>query len=212
MNAATSSVAARPPSDDDALVARLLAGDERAFAALVQEMHGSLVRIAQIFVGSRAIAEEVAQETWMGLLTGLSGFERRSALRTWIFRILTNRAKTRGVREKRSVPFSSIEEEHEDAVDPSRFKQNGRWESPPRLWDDDTPERILAARETVALLEQTIDALPPTQRAVFVLRDVEAVDAEDACNVLGISETNQRVLLHRARSKVRAALENHLDR
>ena len=195
------------------LVARLLGGDERAFAELVDGLHGSLVRIAHTFVGNRAVAEEVAQETWVAVLTGLPAFERRSSLKTWIFAILVKRAKTRGEREGRYVELAQPSgDDDEPAVDPARFTPNQRWGDPPRAWDEETPERLLARRETMALLERAIAALPTTQRAVVLLRDVEGLDADEACNVLSVSETNQRVLLHRARSKLRAALEEHMGR
>lgn len=201
------------PMDDATLVPRLLAGDEQAFASLVDGLHGSLVRIARIFVRDDSVAEEVAQETWRAVLEGLATFERRSSLKTWILRILTNQAKTRGVREARSVPMSALEppDEPEPAVDPGRFKPTGMWEAPPPAWHDETPERILGRREAMLALGRAIDTLPPAQRAVIVLRDVEGVDAAEVCNILQLTETNQRVLLHRARSKVRAALEPYME-
>lgn len=200
--------------EDLRLLGRLLAGDEAAFTALVEEHHAALVRLAQVFVSSRAVAEEVVQETWVGVLDGLASFEGRSSLKTWIFRILTNRAKTRGVREGRSVPFSALSNpEHgkEPAVDPARFRPDGRWASPPRRWEDDTPEKILSRREALMRLEAALEELPPNQRAVVTLRDVEGVEPSEACNILQISETNQRVLLHRARSKLRRALEEFVE-
>jgi RNA polymerase sigma-70 factor (ECF subfamily) len=211
--AAASSREAVASMDDATLVSRLLAGDEQAFAGLVDGLHGSLVRIARIFVRDDAVAEEVAQETWRAVLEGLPSFERRSSLKTWILRILANRAKTRGAREARSVPMSALEsqDEPEPAVDPSRFKPTGMWDAPPPAWDDDTPERLLGRREAMQALQRAIEALPPAQRAVIVLRDVEGVDAAEVCNILELTETNQRVLLHRARSKVRAALEPYME-
>jgi RNA polymerase sigma-70 factor (ECF subfamily) len=206
-------VAAASPSDAE-LLRRLRAGDEETFAALVDAHHGTMVRLALVFVRTRAAAEEVAQDAWVGVLKGLATFEERSSLKTWILRILTNRAKSRGVREGRSVPFSSIgdaDEEAEPAVDPERFAPNDMWAEPPRPWAYDTPERLLMRREALALVEKTIDELPPQQRAVILLRDVEGESAADVCNVLEISETNQRVLLHRARMRLRRALEQYLD-
>jgi RNA polymerase sigma-70 factor, ECF subfamily len=200
---------------DAGLVERLRARDEQAFAELIQLYHGPLLRLALGFVPSRAVAEEVVQETWVGVLDGLATFEGRSALKTWIFRILTNRAKTRGVRENRTVPFSGLsdpEGEHEPAVDPTRFQRNGMWGLPPRPWEDDAAEKILMTRQGLKELEAAIAALPPNQRVVVTLRDIEGLDAEEACNVLGISETNQRVLLHRARSKLRVVLERFVER
>lgn len=200
---------------DAALVKRLLDGDEAAFNGLVEQYHGRLLRLALAFVSDRASAEEVVQDTWLAILTGLRSFQGRSALKTWIFSILTNRAKTRGQRDKRTVPFSALSGQHsqeDPAVSPSRFTPSGRWSAPPEQWDRDTPERLLLRRETRALIEQTIAGLPPGQRAVVTLRDVEGLDATEACNILEISETNQRVLLHRARARVRTALEQHVQK
>jgi RNA polymerase sigma-70 factor (ECF subfamily) len=201
--------------DDAALIAALRARDERAFEALMREYNASLLRVAQIYVPSRAVAEEVVQETWIGVLNGIDRFEGRSSLKTWIFRILTNIAKTRGQREGRTVPFSALERPDsvpEAAVDPGRFRRPdderwpGHWASRPEPW----PEERLLAAETREVVERAIEQLPPAQRAVISLRDVEGWSAEEARNALGVSETNQRVLLHRARSKVRQALENYL--
>lgn len=211
---AASRRAGATPADDAALVARLLAGDEPAFASLVDELHGSLVRLALVFVRDPSVAEEVAQETWTAVLTGLRRFEGRSSLKRWIFHILTNLAKTRGIREGRSVPFSAFDTdaENEPAVDPARFKATGKWGAPPRAWDDETPERLLARRESMQLLERSIAALPPAQRVVVVLRDIEGLEPDEVCTILGLTESNQRVLLHRGRSKLRAALEEHIGR
>jgi RNA polymerase sigma-70 factor (ECF subfamily) len=170
-------------------------------------------------VPSQSVAEEVVQETWIGVLNGLRRFEGRSSLKTWIFRILTNQAKTRGVRERRSVPFSALEgpdgESGEPAVEAIRFAQSGpltgHWATPPRSWEEDTPEQLTLSRETREHVQRAIDALPPNQRSVISLRDVEGWSAPEVCNVLGLSETNQRVLLHRARSRVRRAIESYLD-
>jgi RNA polymerase sigma-70 factor (ECF subfamily) len=205
----------RASREDIALVKRLLDGDEAAFTALVEQYHGRLIRLALAFVSNRASAEEVVQDTWLGVLTGLPSFEGRSSLKTWIFSILTNRAKTRGRRDKRSVPFSALtsaDPEDEPAVDPSRFTPGGMWSTPPERWAEDTPERLLLRHETRSLIEHTIDDLPAVQRAVITLKDVEELDSAEVCNILEISETNQRVLLHRARARVRAALEQHLQR
>lgn len=171
------------------------------------------------FVSSRAVAEEVVQETWIGVLEGIGGFEERSSLKTWIFRILTNQAKSRGMRERRHAPFLSLghltEEPEAPAVDPSRFHISGywvdHWNFLPRYWDEETPERLLLSKEGLAQIEKAISALPPTQRQVITLRDIEGLSAEDVCNILSIGETNQRVLLHRARSHVRRALEEYLE-
>jgi RNA polymerase sigma-70 factor, ECF subfamily len=194
----------------------LRAGDEEAFRALVREYHASLVRVARIYVSTQAAAEEVAQETWLGVLNGLSRFEGRSSLRTWIFRILANVAKTRAKRDGRTLPFSALQDPGrvpEPAVDADRFldpehpRWPGHWALKPEPWPDDA----LVAAETRERLAEAIEALPATQRAVISLRDVEGWSSEEVRNALGLSETNQRVLLHRARSNVRAALESYLE-
>ena len=197
--------------DERTLVARLRAGEEAAFRALIEMYHAMLVRVARMYVSSQAVAEEVAQETWLAVLQGIDRFEERSSLKTWLFRILTNRAKTRGIREGRSLPFSALEAE-EPAVEPDRFHGGdhawpGHWSAPPRGF----PEERLLAAETREVIERAIEALPPTQRAVISLRDIEGWSADEVCNALTLSETNQRVLLHRARSAVRAALERYLE-
>lgn len=201
---------------DQALVDALRAGDEEAFRRIVREWHAPLVRVAQIFVPSRATAEEVAQETWVRVLGALERFEGRSSLRTWVFRILVNTAKTRAQRDGRVIPFSSLQEPGripEAAVDADRFRPEdderypGHWSSPP----GDLPEERLLAAETRDVIGKAIDALPPNQRAVVSLRDVEGWSSEEVRNALDISEVNQRVLLHRARARVRAALEEYLS-
>ncbi len=213
--AAGAGASARASSQDRALVDRLLAGDEAAFSFLIERYHAPLIRLALLFVSSRAVAEEVVQETWVAVLDGLRAFEGGSSLKTWIFRILTNRAKTRGVREGRSLPFSSLsdpESDREPAVDPARFQPSGAWAEPPQRWDDETPERLLLRQEAIQCLEKAIAELPPNQRAVVTLRDVEGLESSEVCNVLEISETNQRVLLHRARARLRRALEEFTER
>lgn len=194
-------------ADERRLVEALRAGDERAFEQLIRTYHASLLRVARMFVSSRSVAEEVVQETWVGVLKGIGRFEGRSSLRTWIFRILTNTAKTRAVREGRSLPFSALEEgAFEPAVDPARFEQ-GEWSTPP----EPLPEQALLGEEALRLVEDEIERLPPSQRAVITMRDVQGLSAEEVCNALELTETNQRVLLHRARSKVRRALEDHFS-
>lgn len=205
--------------EDAHVVEALRAGDERVFAELVT-MHGpAMLRVAQLFVRDRAVAEEVVQEAWLGVLRGIDGFEGRSSFKTWLFRILENQARTRAVREGRSLPFSALAREglggDEPAVDPDRFlphpDQLGRqWASHPLRFDD-LPESRLLAAETLAVAREAIDALPEAQRAVIVMRDVAGLPAEEVCAVLDVSEGNQRVLLHRARAKVRRALERHLE-
>ena len=199
---------------ESALVDALRAGDEEAFTQLVREYQPSLVRVARIYVPTQAAAEEVAQETWLGVLNGLDRFEGRSSLRTWIFRILTNIAKTRGQRDGRTLPFSALQDPGrvpEAAVDADRFldpehpRWPGHWAARPEPW----PEDALLSAETQAVIAEAIEALPATQRAVISLRDLEGWSSEEVRNALELSETNQRVLLHRARSKVRRALETY---
>jgi RNA polymerase sigma-70 factor, ECF subfamily len=202
--------------DDERLVEALRDGDERVFEQLTREYNASLLRVAQIYVTSRAVAEEVVQETWLGVLKGIERFEARSSLKTWIFRILTNIAKTRAQREGRTLPFSALERPDavpEPAVASDRFlppdhdRWPGHWASRPEPW----PEDRLLAGETRTVVQDAIDALPPPQRAVISLRDIEGWSSQETCNALGVTETNQRVLLHRARSKVRQALEDYLS-
>jgi len=199
---------------DAELVAALRDGDEAAFGALIDMYNPLLLRVAMMHVSSRAVAEEVVQETWVGILKGVDRFEGRSSLKTWIFRILVNTAKTRGEREARSVPFSSalIAGSDEPTVEPERFfaaghAQAGGWSLGPIGWE--TPEERLLAGESRDVILRTIEGLPPTQREVITLRDVEGWPSKEVCNALEITETNQRVLLHRARAKVRAALERY---
>jgi RNA polymerase sigma-70 factor (ECF subfamily) len=195
---------------DAALVAALRDGDEKAFAQLVDTYGAGMRRFALSIVRNAAVADEVVQEAWLGVLRGLDRFEGRASLRTWIFRIVANTASTRAERESRSIPFSTFASEAAEAgptVDPSRFRNPefpGGWTKFPEPWEH------LNAQETCQLIAAAIEALPPAQRLVISLRDVEGWSAEDVCNVLELSETNQRVLLHRARAKVRAALEQHI--
>jgi RNA polymerase sigma-70 factor (ECF subfamily) len=208
--------------DDEQLLLALRRRDEQAFAALVDRYHVRLVRLACLFVANQAVAEEVAQETWIGVLQGIDRFEGRSSFRTWLFRILTNQAKRRGQREARSMPFAAFSQDDAGdgesgwcAVDPERFRPASdewaeHWVSYPQNWRE-TPEERFLSHETRALVQQAIDALPPNQRIVITLRDVEGLTSAEVCNTLTISETYQRVLLHRARSKVRAQLERYLE-
>jgi RNA polymerase sigma-70 factor, ECF subfamily len=200
---------------DAQLVAALRAGDEEAFRALVRDWHSSLLRVAQIFVPTRALGEEVVQDTWLRVLGALDRFEGRSSLKTWVFRILVNTAKTRAQREGRVIPFSSLHDPSrvpEAAVEPERFLPDGHerfpggWSAPPRP----LPEENWIAAETRREIATAIDALPANQRAVISLRDVEGWSSDEVRNALDISEVNQRVLLHRARAKVRSALEDYL--
>ena len=202
-----------PAADEAAVLSALRAGDEAAFTRLVEMYHTSMVRLATAYVPSYAVAEEVAQEAWLGVLNGLDRFEGRSSLKTWIFRILTNIAKTRGAREQRSQPFSSVFDdigEDEATVDPDRFAKEGHWLLAPSGWGD-SPEDKLESAECQGLIQATIETLPPNQREVIRLRDVMGWTSEEVCNTLEVSETNQRVLLHRARARVRKALEEYFD-
>ena len=202
----------RDPSDERTVVDALRRGDERAFATLVADHTPMLVRVARMYVATDAVAEEVVQETWLGVLNGIDRFEGRASLRTWIFRILVNIAKTRGVREARSIPFSSVATPgDEPSVDPDRFLESGggSWALAPGPWQ--TPEERLLTGETRDVILRAITMLPPAQREVITLRDIEGWSSEEVRNALEVSETNQRVLLHRARSKVRAAIERHLN-
>jgi RNA polymerase sigma-70 factor, ECF subfamily len=198
--------------DDSELVRRIQAGDRDAFAALVRRHGGALLRFARVFVREQPVAEEVVQETWMAVLEGLEAFEGRASFKTWLYRILANRARTRAVREARSVPFSALAEVEGDehAVDPERFDAGGMWRDPPMGWTDETPERLALEAETRAVMEAAVQALPAAQRAVLVLRDEDGLETEEICNLLGLTVTNQRVLLHRARTRVRQALEEHM--
>lgn len=198
--------------DERALIDRILRGEGAAFASLVDRYHGKMLRLALLFVKDPAAAEEVAQDAWIGVLEGLATFEGRSSLKTWIFRILANRARTRATRDARSVPFSALAgaEGDDPAVEPERFDQAGHWSDGPGRWDEESPEKLALRRETMAVLETAMAGLPAGQRAVLTLRDVEGMEADDICNVLGITVTNQRVLLHRARSRVRRALDRHM--
>lgn len=204
-------------ADDLALVDGLRAGDDSAFAALMDLYSPALLRVARMYVPSDAVAEEVVQETWLGVLNGIERFEGRSSLKTWLFRILTNIAKTRGERERRSFPFSSTAEavqgvEGEPSVDPDRFQGAGdrwprHWALGPTAWE--LPEEALLSGELRGVILRAIELLPHAQREVITLRDIEGWPTADICNALAITETNQRVLLHRARSRVRAAIEEY---
>jgi RNA polymerase sigma-70 factor, ECF subfamily len=204
----------RTSTDDLALVELLRAGDETAFMMLIDELGPSMHRVARMFVSSDAVADEVVQEAWLGVLRGLDGFEGRSSLRTWIFRILVNTAKTRGKRESRSVPFAALmgDDLDEPSFDPARFLSSGEaagsWSTLPFDWRG-MPEDRAEATETLRVVAGAIAMLPPMQAEVIRLRDVLGWSSEEVRNALDISETNQRVLLHRARAKVRSALEEH---
>jgi RNA polymerase sigma-70 factor (ECF subfamily) len=200
---------------DAALLAALRSGDAQAFAQLVDRHHAALVRVARQYVATREVAEDVAQDAWLGLLRGLDGFEGRSSLRTYLFRIAMNLARTRGARETRSAPFSSLarDEEHGPAVDPERFVQApavgaGHWISPLRPWGS-SAEQAALSDEALQIFDDAIAALPEAQRRVVTLRDVEGFDAGEVCDLLELSEGNQRVLLHRARTRLRQTLADY---
>ena len=204
-----------PAAAEAALLERLRAGDEAAFEGLVAGLYGTMLTVARTYVKDRAVAEEVVQETWLGVINGLDRFEGRSSLKTWILSILVNQAKTRGTREARSVPFASLEpEDHSPAVDPERFRgpheqYTGGWRAFPANWK--AADELVQDRETIRVAMRAIADLPLTQQTVIRMRDVEGYSAEEVCATLDVSAANQRVLLHRARSRVRSALEGHLD-
>jgi RNA polymerase sigma-70 factor (ECF subfamily) len=207
------------PPDEAALLAALRSGDRDAFEQLVDDLSPGLLRVAMQHTPSRAVAEEVVQDTWIAVINGIDRFEGRSSLRTWIYRILLNIARTRGKRERRTLPFSYFRRRAEEggdeaAVEPERFQgrggeQPGGWARPPIDWA--APEDRLATAEARQVMLEAIAALPPRQREVITMRDLQGLTAEEARNALDVSETNQRVLLHRARSKVREALERYYD-
>ena len=199
---------------DAALLEGLRAGDEAAFLALVRKYNPMMHRIALTYVRTPSVAEEVVQDAWVGVLRSLPRFEGRSLLRTWLLKILANRARTRGVREARSVPFSTLTDD-EPSVAAERFRGNddrypGHWIALPTDWST-LPEHQLLAQETLAYVDAAIRELPARQHEVMLLRDVEGWSSEEVCDALGLSEGNQRVLLHRARSRVRASLESYLE-
>ena len=205
-------------TNDEILVAALRVRDDAAFAWLLDQYSGTLRRLARAHVASDAAADEVVQEAWLAVITGIGRFERRSSLKTWIHRIVLNIARTKGMREHRTVPFASLASEAdsaEPAIDPARFQPAatpgvGHWASPPVPWDEE-PETRLAAGETLDVVRRAVAELPAGQQMVITLRDLEGWPSGEVCNALDISETNQRVLLHRARAKVRTALEHHFE-
>jgi len=207
------------PADEQGLLEALLRGDEAAFVHLVERYHSSFVRLARAYVGE-VIAEEVAQEAWLGILRGLHQFAGRASLKTWMYRILINGAKRRALRERQSLPFSAVwettSEPFEPAVGADRFRGPGDawpggWVSCPQSWGE-APEERLLSKEVRNQIERAIDGLPPSQRSVVLLRDVQGLSAAEVCAALQVSEANQRVLLHRGRSRVRRVLEAYLGR
>jgi RNA polymerase sigma-70 factor, ECF subfamily len=193
------------PDEDGELVARLRAGEEQAFVTLVARHHAAMLRLAGSYVSSAAVAEEVVQDTWIGVLRGIDGFAGRSSFRTWLLRILVNRAMSTGVRERRSIAVG----DSGPVVDRARFDATGAWMSPPQHWIEDSDDRMLALG-LADQIQEALGALPARQREVVVLRDVDGLSGQEVCDVLEISEANQRVLLHRGRSHLRQALEDDL--
>ena len=192
---------------DGELLIRLRSGDERAFVSLVRRYQEQMLRLAAGFVPSRAVAEEVVQDTWLAVLRGLDAFEGRSSLKTWLFRILVNQARTTGTKEHRSVPVP----DPEPAVDPARFEASGGWADPPEHWIE-AAEGRLEAGKLADRLRVLMDELPARQREVVLLRDVEELTSDEVCSVLSISDGNQRVLLHRGRSRLRQLFEDEFRR
>jgi RNA polymerase sigma-70 factor, ECF subfamily len=208
----------RDPDADGDLLRRLRDGEEEAFVVLVERYHGAMIRFAHGFVRERTVAEEVVQDAWLGVLHGLADFAGRSSLKSWVFAIVANKAKTRAGKEARSIPFSALAAQEasgtQPAVDPGRFlgadaEWPGHWARPPESWGD-RPEEHLLGQETMREIGRILEGLPAVQRMVITLRDVEGLDTRSVCNVLSLTETNVRVLLHRARSRVRGQLEQRL--
>lgn len=205
-------------ADDQVLVTALRRGDEAAFGWLVDRYSSPLQRLARSYVATPAAADDVVQDTWLAVITGIDRFEQRASVKTWLYRILMNVARTKGVKEHRNIPFASLGpelESDEPAVVPTRFqgprdRTPRHWAAPPVPWDEEPEERLMAG-ETLSVVATAIQQLPPNQQSVITLRDVDGWSADEVCNALGLTETNQRVLLHRARSKVRQTLEAHFE-
>jgi RNA polymerase sigma-70 factor, ECF subfamily len=197
--------------NDPTFLAMLRDGDQRAYQRLIRRFHGSLVGVAAAIIGSHAQGEEVVQDAWLAVHAGIGRFEGRSSLITWIFSIVLNRARTRASREARTVglpDFSDGGEPGERAVPLSAFQPDGHWVETPHLWDEVSPERIVGGRQLWEHVQQAIERLPAAQRAVLILRDIEQCEAQEACDLLQISAENQRVLLHRARGRIRATIDS----
>ena len=200
--------------NDPAFLARLRRGEHAAFRELIRRFHGSLVGVAASIIGSRAQGEEVVQDAWLAVFSGIGAFEGRSSLTTWVFSIVLNRARTRASREGRLVGLPALldsgptdGEAAERAVPLAAFQPDGHWREAPALWDELNPERIVAGRQLWDHVQEAIERLPPGQRAVIILRDMEGRSAEEACALLAISAENQRVLLHRARGRIRRTID-----
>lgn len=191
---------------DDELIPKLLAGDERAFAQVVHAYHGMMVNLARAIVGE-AIADEVAQDAWLAVIKSLPNFERRSSLKTWILRIVSNSAKSRLRHESRNISLDFSDENTTIGIDPSNFRGDGHWLVPPKVWHADTPEEILASTELRKHIDGIFKTLPPLQQAAITLRDMQGMDMESICKILEVSESNARVLLHRARNTLREGID-----
>lgn len=204
--------ALRSSGDDEAILRALKEGDERVFTELVERWSGAMLRMALVHLDRRAVAEEVVQEAWLAVLRGVDRFEGRSALRTWVLGIVVHLARARARVERRWAPFALASR---PAVEPARFRPSeaaewpDHWATGPVAWP--TPEDELLAGETREVILRALEELPPAQREVLVLRDIEGCSAEETCNALGLSDTNQRVLLHRARSRARQAIEDYFE-
>lgn len=198
--------------DDQDFVRRLCLGEEPAFRELIRRYHANLLGLAQTFVGNRATAEEVVQDTWLSVVEGLSTLDRPSSLKSWIYTILANKARRRAVRDKRMSLFSDISpgDDAAAAVEPGRFTRRGFWRTRVVLWDELDPERIVAGRQLWTHVREAVDGLPSRQKAVILLRDVEGLDGAEVCDILRITDAHQRVLLHRGRATLRQTVENLL--
>jgi RNA polymerase sigma-70 factor (ECF subfamily) len=199
--------------EDQAFITRLRNGDEAAYREMITLRHAGLVRLAKSFCRSQASAEEVVQDAWVTVLTNLDTYSGAAPLRAWIAGIVVNKARQRAVRDDRIRPFSDLtvtgSDGDDDNVDADRFGGDGSWTSPPMPWDGITPEREIGGREMLAIASEALETLPPTQKAVVLLRDVEQRDPDEICRILEISEGNMRVMLHRGRARIRAAVERH---
>ncbi len=203
--------AAESAIDSEELLGRLRRGDEAAFRILVRRHHTSMVGFARSFLRDRFAAEEAVQDSWIAVMSGVEGFEGRSSLKSWIFAIVANKARTKAKRDGRTRPFSDFGSADEPAVDAERFTAEGSWEHAPNSWSDLNPERIVAGRQLLAHVMAMLETLPAAQRMVVTLRDLEGLSAPEVCDVLEITEANQRILLHRGRSRVRQAIEDLLS-
>jgi len=194
--------------DDDELIPKLLDNDETAYRQVVQAYHGTMVYVARSIVGD-AIADEVAQEAWVSVMKALPRFERRSSLKTWILRIVSNTAKSRLRHESRTVNFDSSLLESGPIINPDKFDETGHWTNPPAMWHIDTPDSLLASKQLKTCIDNAINELPVIQRSIITLRDMQGLDMETICKILEVSESNARVMLHRARNHIREAIDEN---